>query len=526
MTVILDHQFSGSGAFAGDAAFTNRAGTAPTYGDAGDSQTGLVFPSGAQSLVHAASIGTLVGDVFLDLVIDLSGAPGGAAEIAQLRSAAGKVCAVAVTASDRLQLQGSTNSTGGFSVPSGKFRVVLAREAAGTAKLYIYTDDTGTTLQQAALSVACITNDITSVRLGWSGSGSTVSGTVSWPLLTTTLAETGPRTYGPPPSTTLFERSYNDLPTLSTFTGDAIQQLIAGAAPTVVRSAVAKGLRFDGGAQSIVQHEYAAPEPVVVISRVIEVGPGTPVTGEILQVRESTSQRGPAVAITNDRKLRLIRLSGTTGVSAATTTATIPTGRFRYTLVVNQNSLSLTMYPDETSTTPVEAALTSTTSDPIDVLQVREGIIPGVGIGDVTVTTFHPLDDSTSDPGPRSYPALPTEAPQALVASIPTVDPWATVELVGSDIEESNPIAARSWAPAPGNPVVLDPGSGASRTFVAPASLDEETYDFVYTVTDDQALEDTATVTVTVRPATYARKDPVDGWVPTQRTVARLVAVQ
>ncbi|GAB2698296.1 PKD domain-containing protein [Thalassiella azotivora] len=524
MTVILDHQFTGTGTFAGDAAFTNLAGTAPTYADAGDGQTGLLFPSGAQSLVHAASIGTLAGDVFLDLVIDLSADPGGAAEIAQLRGSS-KVCAVAVTSSGQLQVQGSANSTGANGVPDGKFRVVLAREAAGTARLYIYTDDTGTTLLQT-LSVACSTADITSVRLGWSGSGSTVSGTVSWPLLTTTLAETGPRTYGPPPSTTLFERSYNDLPTLSTFTGDAIQQLIAGAAPTVVRSAVAKGLRFDGGAQSIVQHEYAAPEPVVVISRVIEVGPGTPVTGEILQVRESTSQRGPAVAITNDRKLRLIRLSGTTGVSAATTTATIPTGRFRYTLVVNQNSLSLTMYPDETSTTPVEVALTSTTSDPIDVLQVREGIIPGVGIGDVTVTTFHPLDDSTSDPGPRSYPALPTEAPQALVAAVPTVDPWATVELLGSDIEESNPIAARSWAPAPGNPVVLDPGSGASRTFAAPASLDEETYDFVYTVTDDQALEDTATVTVTVRPATYARKDPVDGWVPTQRTVAQLVAVQ
>lgn len=518
MTKIIDHEFTGSGAFAGDGTFSNLAGTVPTLVDAGDDQVGLQFPSGAQSLV-VTSTGTLTGRVLLDVVLDLSGAPGGASEIAQLRGAA-KVAAIAVTAADRLQVQGTSNSTGGFSVPTGKFRVTLDRQAAGTAVLTIYTDDTGTTVQQT-ISVACSTADITTVRLGWSASASTVSAVASWPIVATDPADVGPRVYEeeppPPPLETIFERSYNSLRTLDAFTGDVIQQMIAGTPPTTVRSSIAKGLRWDGSTQGIVEHVYDEPVTAAVFSRVIDVddaAESVEATGEILQVRESVGQRGPAVSITSDRKLRLIRLSGTTGVSAATTTATIPSGRFRYTLVVNGANLSLTMYPDDTSTTPVEAPLTSTTSDPITISRVREGIVTGTGIGSATtLTSYHPIDANT-DPGPRDYPDLPVEGPQAVPPQAMTVEPWSTVTLSGSYIEETYGVATAVWVPPAGQSVAAT-GLGTA-TWVAPAALESVSRVFTLRVTDDEGLIGEGTVTVTVRPAVYAERMPGLGWVPVQ----------
>lgn len=122
---------------------------------------------------------------------------------------------------------------------------------------------------------------------------------------------------------------------------------------------------------------------------------------------------------------------------------------------------------------------------------------------------LHPVDGVLESGGleePQEAPAravLPrafgTGPPQAFAgADVTGIAPWSTVTLLGSDIEGTNPITARNWSSS-GGPVLS--GSGTTRTYTAPGTLNGVSITFTYSVT---ASDGTATDTVvhTILPVT------------------------
>lgn len=89
------------------------------------------------------------------------------------------------------------------------------------------------------------------------------------------------------------------------------------------------------------------------------------------------------------------------------------------------------------------------------------------------------------------------EPPSAFVGSPQDALPWASVTLDGT--ESTGSITSYTWTQTAGTTVTLG-GSGAVRTFTAPASVAGETLTFQLEV-DDGSATDTDTVDVTVREA-------------------------
>lgn len=199
MTIIINHQFAGTpeAAFTGDTAFTNLAGTAPTYTPARDGQIGLLFPAGVMTLVHHTLTST-TARVIVDLIMEFNGTPTSATELIQLRGAAA-IGRLIVTANGALGVQNAAGSTvtAVTPIPSGKFRVQLERDGTNIIGR-IYSDDRTTTVAETLTRTNPSSLALTSVRLGYtsaSGAGTGVTWIGSSPVIATDPAETGPRDY-------------------------------------------------------------------------------------------------------------------------------------------------------------------------------------------------------------------------------------------------------------------------------------------------------------------------------------------
>lgn len=105
------------------------------------------------------------------------------------------------------------------------------------------------------------------------------------------------------------------------------------------------------------------------------------------------------------------------------------------------------------------------------------------------------VDDWTATDG-----ASANIAPTANAGADQTAEPWAAVTLAGTDADSDGTISSRSWSQVSGTSVTLA-GSGASRTFEAPATVAGGTLVFRYSVTDNAGATTTDDVAVTVLPA-------------------------
>lgn len=314
----------------------------------------------------------------------------------------------------------------------------------------------------------------------------------------------------------------------SMFAGDAILSHIAGARPLIVRTDVSKAFQFQS-VQGIVERAFgSAQSGLITVDVVMSLDAKVSGTSEVVQWRNG-SARGGALALTadanGDTQVRLLRLSGTTGVSAFTSAISggVPTNgtRFRVQLANDGNNLTMRVFANDTTTTTA-STFTSTTSDAINPSAVRVGIITSAGIGTANLNVNAIRVETVTTPAPPTYPPLDAEPPRVLANTPPAVEPWSTgVPLTATVIQETNPIASVVWTGPAG---VLEAGSGVDRTFFARPSLTGDPIPFTVTVTDTQGLTGTASVDAPVYPATRARK--VGGvWVPSRRTAVTTGAV-
>lgn len=95
------------------------------------------------------------------------------------------------------------------------------------------------------------------------------------------------------------------------------------------------------------------------------------------------------------------------------------------------------------------------------------------------------------------------QPPVAYPGADQTVEPWSLVALAGSGTDSDGTIKTYAWRQTAGAAVTLT-GSGANRTFTAPASMVQQTLVFELTVTDNGGLTNSAQTEVVVLPATEA----------------------
>lgn len=302
-------------------------------------------------------------------------------------------------------------------------------------------------------------------------------------------------------------------PTGSTFTGDGTYANLAGSAPSYVRNSNhGKSLRFVAAGQGIIEETFTATSEKRIFSRIWRVPSLPTATAEVLQMRLGAS-RGPAVALTAGGNIRLLR---TDGSSNTTGTSTIPVNTdFRITFTVDPATLAMTcaFFPNTTATTPVET-VTGTLAASISMTAARDGIISAGALGTgVWFDVSWPIDTTDIDPGPRTYPNYPVAAPQANAGSDQNaIEPWASVTLIGTDVEETNPITSRSWSCVTVPGLAITATGPGTATYEAPASLNSQSLTFRYSVSasDGTTTDDTVH---TVLPATEAYLQG-STWVP------------
>jgi hypothetical protein len=93
------------------------------------------------------------------------------------------------------------------------------------------------------------------------------------------------------------------------------------------------------------------------------------------------------------------------------------------------------------------------------------------------------------------------------------VEPYSTITLTGSATGGTSPFSY-SWVQTAGSPTVTLSGSGASRTFTAPALLNGTTLTFQVTVTDSVSVSDTDDVVVTVQLHNEFTRTSGGSWAP------------
>lgn len=100
---------------------------------------------------------------------------------------------------------------------------------------------------------------------------------------------------------------------------------------------------------------------------------------------------------------------------------------------------------------------------------------------------------------------VPNAAPTANAgANQSQVEPFAVVTLDGSlSSDPDGSIVDYDWQQTSGSPTVVLDGAGATRTFVAPATIGGVTLEFELTVTDNETATDTSTCSVQILPHTW-----------------------
>jgi hypothetical protein len=285
----------------------------------------------------------------------------------------------------------------------------------------------------------------------------------------------------PPPSTVVMSDDFTGS-IGQPFAGDSVYTNLAGTAPTFATNGNGgKALRFAAGGQGIIQETFAGTSKRI-FSRIYRLSAPVTVTSEVAQGRIGTA-RGPALSF---RAGNVIGLLKTDGSASNTGTVALPVGvDFRVTFVVDGVNLTAYVFPDTTTTTAQES-LAGLIPAAVSMTAFRDGIVTAGALGGgVSLDVSWPVDDSTGEPGPRSYPAYGVNPAQANAGTnVIGAEPGETRTLAGTDLAGTNAITARAWSQvANGAPTVTVVGSGTTATYTTPVASTASSLLFRYTVT-------------------------------------------
>lgn len=278
-------------------------------------------------------------------------------------------------------------------------------------------------------------------------------------------------------------------------TGTSIFDSISGTSPTFVGSAYQGSLAMQAtanAATSIARADYTAATTLWVSFMLkIVVLPGSPVA--IANWFNGTTKVGD-LRVASDGTLGL--RDGNTNVWTSTALASNVWHRISIKVVPNTatghrvriysgaNVTSTTSSQDSGDLTATAVTTVSTTDN------VRFGIISN----ETATFVFDRLRaDDASEPAPPAGGMLVVDAG----ADQAKVEPYSTVTLAAVASGGTSPYSY-TWVQTVGSPAVTLSGSGASRSFVAPALLNGTTLTFQVTATDTTTQTATDTVTITV----------------------------
>ena len=154
------------------------------------------------------------------------------------------------------------------------------------------------------------------------------------------------------------------------------------------------------------------------------------------------------------------------------------------------------------STTPVDAGYSASNVDAgtAGVTNVQFGKMTSGTALDVSFDDIAWNDGTMTPIGTATNPAIPPTSNAGTDQG--GIEPLSVVTLTGSDNDSDGTVAARIWRQVSGTTVSLS-GSGANRTYSAPATLSGTSLVFGYKVTDNAGLDsDESIVTHTILPVT------------------------
>jgi hypothetical protein len=153
------------------------------------------------------------------------------------------------------------------------------------------------------------------------------------------------------------------------------------------------------------------------------------------------------------------------------------------------------------TSTDVYAYGSSSTLTANQTVSVRQGI----GTSSSGTGTIY-FDDFTVAVGPGflTQSVFVNQPPSASAGSNQSsIEPWSTVNLIGTDSDGDGTVVTRTWRQVSGTPAVTLSGTGTTRTYTAPATIAGTDLVFGYQVTDDVgALSAESSTTHTILPVT------------------------
>jgi hypothetical protein len=295
--------------------------------------------------------------------------------------------------------------------------------------------------------------------------------------------------------------------------GDAFAQVALTGSPAITYSTdqAMHGTRSyevtvaDGSSMTLVMSGAVTSSGAMQAYIYFTAYPATPLT--FIQAHKSTGNfAGSFVLLANGR----IVVTDTTNTTLITAPTAIPLNTWiRFDLVIIPGATATTgrimgaYYVGDSTTATWSYDSGTTINAGIDQLDnFRFGKLAATG----TMPTFY-IDDVAIDPGKTSYipiGATTNQTPSSHAgASVANIEPYSTQTLTGTDNDTDGTIVTRTWRQVSGSPAVSLSGSGATRTYTTPGTLNGTSLVFGYTVTDnDGDTSPEATVTHAILPVT------------------------
>ncbi len=292
--------------------------------------------------------------------------------------------------------------------------------------------------------------------------------------------------------------------------GDAFNQVtITGASSCVFANNVSahgtQSYRITGIAGDTAKFYLGASDTAEGSLRVYFYLNNLPSTAQsVFQMQNSSFSSMASINLTASNQLRVTDTTGATLFTAAASLSGSTWYRIEMQVIAGVDASSGTIhfqyYQGDSTTAEETYSSTTVNTGTITARRLHVGKINSSPALDAN------FDDIAYDSTATAIGPYGANVPPVAIAGLDKsyVEPYATVTLQGGGSSDSDgSITSYTWVQTAGTPAVTLNGSGASRTFTAPATIAGTTLTFGLTVTDNDGASSTQdTVSITILPVT------------------------